>query len=286
MNYCSLDDAFPAMGGAPTPGCEDPYATKQARKEERRKAKRCKGPPLAFFDPDRPAHGTVERGASSGPTLWEPAPVQEGYHAEEDFRKKHRATEDQDHPNFDKDPLYSYVQREVNDHVMHVTGSTTEAYDAPASKKSFFGADPEEDTPVEPIREPMTTREEPASFETAFQPTTLNSTSNIMAPQPSTSMMPFPNMYWKSKTPAQSAFVEHLPPMPIASNRVHGRSRDPEMTEMMRKMDRLFAQLEEVKNGGASPEQMTSEIMMFISSGIVILFLMDLMVKKGGSMRF
>jgi hypothetical protein len=180
---------------------------------------------------------------------------------------------------------------------MRVSGSTTEAYDAPSHapssfpsrKKSFFGADPddmadpEEDHSI--LSHPSSAVEtfEPSDYATAFQPTQLSVPS---APQPSTSSMPYPNMYWKSKTPAQSAFIEHLPPMPISSNRVKGQQRDPEMAEMMRKIDRLFGQLEELKGGGVSPEQMTSEIMMFISSGIVILFLMDLMVKKGSLMRF
>ena len=54
MEYCSLTDAFPELNTSAT-----------ARKEERKKAKRCKGPPLSFLesgdqavvDPDRPAYG-------------------------------------------------------------------------------------------------------------------------------------------------------------------------------------------------------------------------------------
>ena len=62
MNGCLLDDAFPTMdngsGGssAPSPGCQQSYSSKEARKEERRKAKKCRGPPMAFLDvkdPDR-----------------------------------------------------------------------------------------------------------------------------------------------------------------------------------------------------------------------------------------
>jgi hypothetical protein len=49
-------------------------------------------------------------------------------------------------------------------------------------------------------------------------------------------------------------------------------------------MDKLFARLDDMNS--SSPEQMASEIMMFISSGIFVLFLMDLLVKKGGKMRF
>lgn len=56
------------------------------------------------------------------------------------------------------------------------------------------------------------------------------------------------------------------------------------MEEMMKKMDRIMARLDDTHT--ASPEQVTSEIMMFISSGIFVLFLMDLLVKKGSTLRF
>jgi hypothetical protein len=91
------------------------------------------------------------------------------------------------------------------------------------------------------------------------------------------------NMYWKplTRTGAQTAFVEHLPPNALTSfQRDHGS-----MGEVMKKIDKLFARLEDM-NSSTSPEQATSEIMMFVSSGIFVLFLMDLMVKKGSTMRF
>jgi hypothetical protein len=51
----------------------------------------------------------------------------------------------------------------------------------------------------------------------------------------------------------------------------------------MKKIDKIFARLDDMNN--SSPEQVASEIMMFISSGIFIIFLMDLLVKKGGKLR-
>ena len=41
MELCSIEDAFP-----------DLTTQKVARKEEKRKAKKCKGPPLTFLEPD------------------------------------------------------------------------------------------------------------------------------------------------------------------------------------------------------------------------------------------
>jgi hypothetical protein len=41
-------------------------------------------------------------------------------------------------------------------------------------------------------------------------------------------------------------------------------------------------ELQRGRTGGASPEQAQTEILLFISSGVFVLFLMDLLVKKGG----
>ena len=53
----------------------------------------------------------------------------------------------------------------------------------------------------------------------------------------------------------------------------------------MKKLDMLFSKLEDMEYR-STPEQLTSEMLMFISSGIFVLFLMDLLVKRGNSMRF
>ena len=95
MNYCALDDAFQAISSASSPGCTNDYAGKTARKEERRKARRCKGPAAAYLDisdkdPDRqqlnklpnipamnPATGLREHAPVYAPKdLWNPL-----YHA-------------------------------------------------------------------------------------------------------------------------------------------------------------------------------------------------------------
>jgi hypothetical protein len=57
------------------------------------------------------------------------------------------------------------------------------------------------------------------------------------------------------------------------------------MDQVMKRMDMLFARLDGMNNT-STPEQVTSEMLMFISSGIFVLFLMDLLVKKGSTLRF
>ena len=242
MNYCSLEDAFQE---APSPGCGSNQATKQARREERRKARRCKGPAATYLDldPDRQNIPLPEVNAMNHVTgLREHVPVT----AQENFESE----------------------------LIQVQPASV-----PASyKKKFFGADPDDGfADYEPDQ-----RDSPTDFMAAFQP------SGVTGPLPSPSMQ----QEWKPLTAsgAQTAFIEHLPPPggQYASRELKIpralRGGEMSMEDMMKKMDRIMARLDDTHT--ASPEQVTSEIMMFISSGIFVLFLMDLLVKKGSTLRF
>jgi len=283
MNYCALDDAFQAIGGAPSPGCSMDAASKAARKEERRKARRCKGPAATYLDldPDRPSeHNAPFPAMNSAIGMTEHVPVTAQYGTSEPFKsKKHH--EDQNSPNFDKDPLYDYIESDIAEHVMKVSTSNTNT--SKPSRKSYFGASVEDgdDGFADYIPDE---KDEPTDFRKAFDHMGVGRAGST-ATLPNASA----NMYWKplTRTGAQTAFVEHLPPNAYTShssntsfNRDHGS-----MGEVMKKIDKLFARLDDM-NSSTSPEQATSEIMMFVSSGIFVLFLMDLMVKKGSTMRF
>jgi hypothetical protein len=283
MNYCALDDAFQAIGGAPSPGCSMDAASKAARKEERRKARRCKGPAATYLDldPDRQsAQNETVPAMNSAIGMTEHVPVTAQYGITEPFSHKH-PKEKQDTPNFDKDPLYDYIQSDIEEHVMKVR--TTDSNSSKSSRKSYFGASVEDgdDGFADYIPDE---KDEPTDFRKAFDHMGVGRAGST-ATLPNASA----NMYWKplTRTGAQTAFVEHLPPNAYTShssntsfNRDHGS-----MSDVMKKIDKLFARLEDM-NSSTSPEQATSEIMMFVSSGIFVLFLMDLMVKKGSTMRF
>jgi len=247
MNYCSLEDAF--QEGAPSPGCGGDQATKQARREERRKARRCKGPAATYLelDPDRQHLSSLAEvnPMNHGTGLREHVPVtapqEEGFASEE--------------------PI-----------------SAPPAYVQPASlpptaaKKKFFGADPDDGfADYEPDQKDHMLEPD---FMKPFQP------SGVKGPLPS----PSSQLHWKPLTAsgAQTAFIEHLPP-PGGQYAPRAR-REISMEEIVKKMDRIMARLDDTHT--ASPEQVTSEIMMFISSGIFVLFLMDLLVKKGSTLRF
>jgi len=237
MNYCSLEDAYQE---APSPGCGSDHATKQARREERRKARRCKGPAATYLDldPDRQHPPLSEVNAMNHVTgLREHVPVT----SQENFESE----------------------------LIRVQPASV------GSKKKFFGADPDDGfADYEPDQ-----GDRPSDFMAAFQP------SGVTGPLPSPSMQ----QEWKPLTAsgAQTAFIEHLPPpggqyAPRAPRALRGGEMS--MEDIMKKMDRIMARLDDTHT--ASPEQVMSEMMMFISSGIFVLFLMDLLVKKGSTLRF
>lgn len=286
MNYCALDDAFQAIGNAPSPGCENDYSTKMARKEERRKAKRCKGPTATYLDisdkdPDRQHLNKLPDIPPMNPAtgLREHVPVTAPQGSLEPFTS-HKPIDnpyDPSKPEYDKDPLHSYLQSEVKGHYMNVSVNGNVA-----TKKRFFGAgDPSEEPYADYIPDQQDYKLQP-DFLTAFEHAGVaraGSTANL--PNPSV------NMYWKPLTTsgAQTSFIEQLPP-PGGKYYRPPKAYDGEisMEDVMKKMDKIFARLDDMNQ--SSPEQITSELLMFISSGIFVLFLMDLLVKKGSKLRF
>jgi len=277
MNYCALDDAFQSMGGAPpSPGCTNDYAGKAARKEERRKARRCKGPPAVYLDitdkdPDRQQLNKLPDIPAMNPAtgLREHVPVYAPQGSLEPFV-----------PRNDDDPAGDYVRAELPIVGLNVPG-TTEAQKPCPGRKKWFGADTDGEAFADYVPDAENYRLQP-DFLTAFeQAGVARAGSAATLPNPSV------NMFWKPLTPsgAQTSFIEKLPPpggeyyKPPA--RLNGETRN---DDIMKKLDKLWARLDDMNT--SSPEQVTSELLMFISSGIFVLFMMDLLVKKGSTLRF
>jgi hypothetical protein len=274
MNYCALDDAFQAIGGgAPSPGCTNDYAGKAARREERRKAKRCKGPPAEYLDitdkdPDRQQLNKLPIIPAMNPAtgLREHVPVYAPQGSLEPFV-----------PRNDGDATGDYVRAEIP---LNIPGTTEVQKPCPGRKK-WFGADADGEAFADYVPDAQNYRLQP-DFLTAFEQAGVaraGSTANL--PNPSV------NMFWKPLTPtgAQTSFIEKLPPPGGEYYRPPSRMNgDSSNDDIMKKLDKLWARLDDMNT--SSPEQVTSELLMFISSGIFVLFAMDLLVKKGSTLRF
>lgn len=277
MNYCTLDDAFQALGSAPSPGCTTDYATKAARREERRKARRCKGPLATYLDisdkdPDRQHLNKLPEVPAMNPAigLREHVPADAPDGSLEPFV-----------PRNDDDPTGDVVRAQFPRNIP----SQTQAMPSNCpGRKSFFGAQgPDAEPFADYIPDAQNFRLQP-DFASAFeQRAGVERAGSAALPNPSV------NMYWKpmTATGAQTAFIEQLPPpggkyyQPPA---VRGGNGEASYDDIMKKLDKLWARLDDMNQ--SSPEQVTSELLMFISSGIFVLFFMDLLVKKGSTLRF
>ena len=265
MNYCSLDDAFPTTEGVPSPGCMDEQAAKQARKEERRKMKRCKG---QGQDPDRQQYGRLPEvpamNSATGLTEHAPSTAPQGEMDLVDSFKDGKMSQ------------FSPLLPTGPAKAVSFASDDSSQPSMPLSKKSsYFGADPfadyipnQKDYQLQP------------DFLASFEQTGLERATGKASVLPDVSS----NMYWKPTTPtgAQTAFIESLPPQKYYRSDIS--RNDAAMQEVMKRIDTLFARLDDLNT--TTPEQMTSELLMFISSGIFVLFMMDLLVKKGSKMRF
>ena len=293
MNYCSLEDAFQMA-----PGNE--YSPRAARREERKKAKKCKGPLLTFMesqgliedkDPDRqhlerprdipamnPKTGLIAHVPADAPLGMEPF-------QNEDFPgnagagpgiRNQVAQQDM------SDILPRSLENEKQDKLLATRPTPQEISMAlPTNRPSgFFGADPADDF-ADYNPDAKNYLMEP-TFTSAFRSLNPGTASQPALPVPSVRDI------WKPMTPAgvDTAFFNHLPPPGGEYRKTTGREAEyGDYSSMSRKMDRILSRLDELQKG-PNPEQSQKEILMFVTSGVFVLFLMDLLVRKGSSMRF
>lgn len=292
MEYCSIEDAFSQVGPSST-GCSGQTASEAARKEERKKAKRCKGPPLTFLDldPDRPAVQRVPQVPPLNPAtgLREHAPV--------DAPQAEPFT----------DVPYDLTSQRQPDDAGQISRNTFPTVKGPnslpkkaSSVPAFFGASgdmnegfqsgtfglkPKNYSPTVPnenvIGNDDAYRLYP-DFKAAFDRVTGTGAAagKPLAPVPSV------GFEWKPLTPsgARTAFFDELPPpggtypketsIPIAE----------ETRMIQKKLDTLFARLDDLESRRGENTQ--TEILLFVMSGLFVLFSMDIMTRQAAKIRF
>jgi hypothetical protein len=304
MNYCSLNDAFPSMtGGAPSPGCTaGDDAAKAARREERRKARRCRGPPATFLnigtngsvtddkDPDRqhlnrppiipamnPATGLREHVPVTAPD-GELEPFQDagaGPGIEADVASQRMS---ELLPRTDGDPIGD-AQRSTLP--VDVIGSRNNC----KTKKNFFGADPCDEPFADYTPDAKSYLMQP-NFADAFKQSAYGRVGANLPHDPERLPVPSVRDFWKPITPSgvSTSFFESLPAPGGTYPKYPSATEQPQQmtTSLEKKLDKIFARLDEIQGSATSPENSQTEIMLFVSSGIIVLFLMDLLVKKVG----
>ena len=305
MEYCSIDDASAPIGGGPaSPGCKGSKAGETARTEERKKAKRCKGPPLTFLegsgdlpltDPDRPAliplpetpplnratgliqHAPVDAPPSEPFSDFSPEPQAE---MAASFRSEKPMPELQ--AIYNKLPDLKAIagpNKALKGKLPKYFGAN---YDDESSKKEFdIGDDSVEEgfaSFTNVIGDDPAYRLAP-DFTSAFAGKGANKASG-------SDVLPIPSVrnVWKPLTPggATTAFYERLP-SPGGDIPIGQVSSGREKEELFRKLDSIYARLDDLETRRGENAQ--TETLMFILSGIFVLFSMDLLVKRTGNVR-
>ena len=99
--------------------------------------------------------------------------------------------------------------------------------------------------------------------------------------------MPTPSVVdvWKPLTPtgANTAYFNKLPPPGGIVNAEEAPVASSQKEEFFRKLDRIYARLDELESRRSENSQ--TEVLLFIMSGIFVLFSMDILVRKTGNVR-
>ena len=295
MEYCSYEDAFPQIGGGPSStGCKGQKGSQEARKEERKKAKRCKGPPLTFLDldPDRPAVQRVPEvpPLNSSTGLREHVPV-DAPQAEpfEDVAGP------ADNSGIPYDLRSQYQPNDAGQIARNTFPVVKGQNQLPASKSckpSYFGASGDAD---EGFTGTFGIKTEPNTyvvgnddsyrlypdFEAAFDRVKGVSAAGGKP----VAAVPSVVNEWKPLTPsgAKTSFFDELPApggqYPPATPTL--TLDDPKT--ISKKLDLLFSRLDDLE--ASRGENTQSEILLFVMSGLFVLFSMDIISKQAARIR-
>ncbi len=262
--YCSLEDAFrdwvsPVPTGRetalPVGGCTDDKAARAQRRQERRQAKRCKGPVAKYIetqiqptDPDRltPRMELVEAMVNKGEDYYE------NPNAQEAAAQATRAT-------LELQP-----------------GQT-----AMMTKKTpaFFGANLDLEEPYAPFV--------PNDKDDSLGPDFMSAFKQIGSDKPSTPALTIPSIgnFWKPMTPAgaDTAFYQALPApggMYPTSMTVEDGTAVITNDALQRRLKKIYERLDELEVG-RTHESASSETVLFVLSGVFVLFALDLVSKLG-----
>ena len=298
MDGCSLKDAFPD-GAFASEDCYNRGSGDESRRQEKKKARRCRDPSLQVLEPDRQSVRRLDpvfpMNKETGLKEHSPATAQYPY---EPFVGETGSMTDLD-----------VIRKNVT--------QPTKLQKQDSSLSSYFGADPTDTVSpkvnegftsapyVNVIGEDSTYRllpdfaqtfgaqnngvyegSSPTRKETAYLTPTQMTPSDVL---------PVPNVdnFWKTKytTGGQSSYFASLRApggMPsgvssIPGDDTHSEGGTTQKRDVLEKLDRIFARLDdmETKKG----ENANTEVLMFIMTGLGVIFLMDVSCRVAMNFR-
>jgi hypothetical protein len=312
MDGCSLNDAFPngAFGAA---GCTDRGAAEESRRQEKKKARKCRGPQLSYLN------GGMNMVGSTSPDLPHANPIGPDSNPESGISRHEPVTQQYNYETFVGSGGMDSLPMIRND----VKGPTSlQESTAP----SFFGSGAEDDAGaalrvhgkngltesfqngaapfVNVIGSNDHYKLEP-DFTKSFAQRGAQKAANVgSGPTPGddetayltptgmlpNSILPVPNVdvFWKENGLAggQSAFFSNLKapgglPVGSAADQDAGQDVPTGRREVLTKLDRIFARLDDMDS--QKSENAQTEVLLFIMTGLGVIFLMDIGCRTAAS---
>lgn len=268
---CSLHEAFPDTAKE---------SGQVARREERAKARKCKGPALSFL---KASNEPITSDLDPDRQTQRPLPPAETLDGREGFEDKKRI---EGYYNADEEAERELVKSLVGQRVDDVIGQKSRrtlpraADHSPAHLPDFSHTQYGDPVPsyfgkgVEGMADFSSSLADNtgytvqgADFSSSFSRGGLEKASGAQT-------LPVPNLsnVWKPITPtgANTSFFEHLPVNSSTSSDTVGVFSRDEKESLLHKLDTLFARLEELES--KKNEYAHAEVTLFIISGLILMF--------------
>lgn len=314
MDGCSLEAAFPS-GGVGSAGCDNTATAVESRRQEKKRARRCRGPHATYLDGGMNMVGAVDPDRQTV----KPPPEVPALNPNTGMRVHNPVTQQYNFETFvgGMDDLPE-IRSDVKGPNM-LQGATD-------AIGSFFGVNPNDDStnPVSPRKglienfssgvapyvdtigadnnymlEPDFTKsfsgqgaQKAAGGGDRTGPSPIRQETSYLTPTKMTpnSILPFPNtdIFWKNNptvTGGQSSFFASLRPpggLPVGVAPKEETEEPTSKKEVMEKLDRIFARLDDMEQVKAENAQ--TEVLLFIMTGLGVIFLMDIGCRAAANM--
>jgi len=300
MDLCSLDDAFGSLSAVtgkqkeetPNSGCLGNSAVVESRRQDRKKAKRCRGPPLNYIqsdmsmsqDPDRPSMQKMEPvpvlNKSTG--IREHAPVDQDWGTSEPFIDSQlNAIVNNNKANRPKPKVPSYFGASPSDNFMTKSKEGFEVQAAPfvntIGNGNEFMMNNDFTKDVQSWRNGQTNDAQSPDSQFGMLSPELNSLTTPKLPPPernsnwkTTGISGGQEQFYKSITSQQEDISRRMNPPPCQEN----VGQQQKNQEILRRMDAIMARLDDMQY--VNQESAQKEVLLFIMTGLGVLFMMDL----------
>jgi len=259
MDGCSLEDAF----GESLPARK---AGKTARREEREKAKKCKGPALKFLESgveDYGGLGDLDADLDADRQSFKKS----GFPAKMNSDRFKEGFANMVNPSFISEADKPVTEQEERTQTRPKGTSSITLPVPSAAKPAYFGADPLTEG-FAPYSTPYTMQ---VDFKDSFKGIgTVGGAGSNGRPLG----VPGVNDVWGGIMPEGG--VSSILTGGRKDNGIAGYDKD----ELTRKIDTILARLDDLESGRNATENAQTEVLLFVMTGVFVIFSLDLMSKR------